>query len=139
MKIEIKERIIAQFFSIPVFAIIGLVLDLIHSDPNSGFGWYTFWLGVAYPLVGVILCAIAPTLVLRTRSVVRDLVSVFIGTSLLGVALSLIGSWSSPEPNVMGILFAPQIGILFTLIFGLVAGLVEFLIRRRTRANLQRS
>lgn len=101
METYVKERFYAQHLTLPVFISLAFTFDLtMHMAEGTELGFFTLWIGTIVPFTSVLLFATMPTLVTKTRSVVRDLLGVFSGTTLFWrsrlysfVAFGADGKW----------------------------------------------
>lgn len=143
MENYVKERLKSQILSLPIFIVIAFVVDLIwHMTEATPLGFTTLWAGILVPFTAVLIFATVPTLIKKTRSVVRDLIGVFLGATLFGVIASL-PIWSSTAgqsdvvrgSGVFGVMLSPFMGMIIVAIFAVSSGLVEYLSHRRIRTH----
>jgi len=137
----VRNRLYAQILSLPVFTLLALFVDLgVSKSQDTPFGYYTLWGGVLIPFTSVMFFAFAPTILRKTRSVIRDLVGVFAGATLFGVVVS-IATWNPSSHqadtadwnNSLGLVYSPMLGIIVMALFGVIAGVIEYSLQRRAR------
>lgn len=141
METYAKERFYAQLLTLQVFISLAFTFDLtMHMAEGTELGFFTLWIGTIVPFTSVLLFATMPTLVTKTRSVVRDLLGVFSGTTLFGVVVSIVSSLSVPTESgvargneALGFTLSPILGMLVVVVFALSSGIIEHLLHRRTR------
>lgn len=143
MENYVKERLKSQILSLPIFIVIAFMVDLIwHRTEATPLGFTTLWAGILVPFTAVLIFATVPTLIKKTRSVVRDLIGVFLGATLFGVIASL-PVWSSTAglsdvargDYASGVMLSPFMGLIVVAIFAISSGFFEYLLHRRIRTR----
>jgi len=139
----VKERLSSQMLSLPIFILIAFTVDLIsYMSEATPLGYTTLWAGILIPFTAILIFATVPTLIKKTRSVVRDLIGVFLGATLFGVIASLpIWSSTAGQSDVArgdyasGVMLSPILGLIVVATFAVSSGFFEYLLHRRIRTR----